>query len=178
METGNYTSDLLGTIQSHLAGLQGYDIMAMELIQNAEDAEATEVIFDVTDDALVIWNNSKFKYCGRLVDINCPFYQPDRTRSCDYHSIIKVANGQKKLDPDNIGRFGIGFVSTYQIADHPMIESAGVKLILFPERANWTGESIPVEEGTRFTLQWARDPNSQTRLALDLSPLAGSDIEK
>ena len=35
---GSYTANLLGNIRSHLAGLQGFDIMALELIQNADDA--------------------------------------------------------------------------------------------------------------------------------------------
>ena len=37
---GSYTASLLGNIRSHLAGLQGYDVMALELIQNADDAKA------------------------------------------------------------------------------------------------------------------------------------------
>lgn len=43
--SGSYTANLLGNIKSHLAGLQGYDVMALELIQNADDAgaEAVEV---------------------------------------------------------------------------------------------------------------------------------------
>jgi hypothetical protein len=36
--SGSYTANLLGNIRSHLAGLQGYDVMALELIQNADDA--------------------------------------------------------------------------------------------------------------------------------------------
>ena len=33
-----YEADLLGNIQQALAGLQGYGVMALELIQNADDA--------------------------------------------------------------------------------------------------------------------------------------------
>lgn len=38
-----YSHDLIGGIRSHLAGLQGYDVMALELIQNADDAKAESV---------------------------------------------------------------------------------------------------------------------------------------
>lgn len=38
--SGFYTANLLGNIRSHLAGLQGYDVMALELIRNADDAKA------------------------------------------------------------------------------------------------------------------------------------------
>jgi len=41
--SGSYTANLLGNIRSHLAGLQGYDVMALELIQNADDAKAEAV---------------------------------------------------------------------------------------------------------------------------------------
>lgn len=41
--SGSYTANLLGNIRSHLAGLQGYDVMALELIQNGDDAKAESV---------------------------------------------------------------------------------------------------------------------------------------
>ena len=48
-----YSLDLMGGIRSHLAALQGYDIMALELIQNADDAKAEAVVFDITDQAFL-----------------------------------------------------------------------------------------------------------------------------
>ena len=47
-KSGSYTANLLGNIRSHLAGLQGYDVMVLELIQNADDAKAESVVFDNT----------------------------------------------------------------------------------------------------------------------------------
>ena len=41
--SGRYSASLLGTIRSNLEGLQGYDVMALELIQNADDARAVSV---------------------------------------------------------------------------------------------------------------------------------------
>ncbi len=64
--SGSYTANLLGNIRSHLAGLQGYDVMALELIQNADDAKAESVVFDVTDQGLVVFNSGQFTYCGDL----------------------------------------------------------------------------------------------------------------
>jgi len=49
-----------------LAGLQGYDVMALELIQNADDAKAESVVFDITDRGLLVFNSGKFTYCGGL----------------------------------------------------------------------------------------------------------------
>ena len=50
MKRGSYTANLLGNIRSHLAGLQSYDVMALELIQNADDAKADKIVFDITHD--------------------------------------------------------------------------------------------------------------------------------
>ncbi len=38
--------------------------MALELIQNADDAKAESVIFDVTDLGLVVFDSGEFTYCG------------------------------------------------------------------------------------------------------------------
>ena len=174
-----YTSNLLGTIKSHLAGLQGYDVMALELIQNADDAKAKEIIFNITEQELVVWNSGEFTYCKQLDNSSCPLSESDDSYSCDFHRIVDVASGGKLSHPENIGRFGIGFVSTYQITDHPEIYSSGLKVILIPEKANVNYEDLKpeeVEKGTKFVLPWAFDP-SQTRKALRISPVTRNHID-
>lgn len=42
--SGSYTANLLGNNRCHLAGLQGYDVMALELIQNEDDAKAEAAV--------------------------------------------------------------------------------------------------------------------------------------
>ena len=69
--SGSYTANLLGNIRSHLAGLQGYDVMALELIQNADDAKAEAVVFNITDEGLLVINSGKFTYCGDLHSRPC-----------------------------------------------------------------------------------------------------------
>ena len=114
---GSYTANLLGNIRSHLAGLQGYDVMALELIQNADDAKADEIVFDITDEALVVRNNGEFSYCGDLrLQIRVKTQGKDWTTACDFHRIAEVGSGSKLQRSENIGRFGIGFVSTYQVS--------------------------------------------------------------
>ena len=175
---GSYTANLLGNIRGHLAGLQGYDVMALELIQNADDAGAEEVAFDITGEGLAVRNSGEFTYCGELDSSPCPH----RARSgydCDYHRIVDVGSGGKLLQSENIGRFGIGFLSTYQVCDHPEIRSAGIRLTLIPESGEWTVEE-PYEEpgGTTLFLPWAQDPASATRLALRVSHVDASHIAR
>src|SRR3546814_16041204 len=66
-----YEADLLGNIQQALAGLQGYGVMALELIQNADDAGALSLTFDVTDDSIFVRNGASFSTCG-LSEPRCP----------------------------------------------------------------------------------------------------------
>ena len=57
--------DHLGSIARTVRDLTGSTHLAYELIQNAEDAPgATRIRFDVTDKALVVWNDGLFSDCG------------------------------------------------------------------------------------------------------------------
>ena len=175
--SGSYTANLLGNIRSHLAGLQGYDVMALELIQNADDAKAESVVFDITDRGLLVFNSGKFTYCGDLHTRPCSFISSNNY-SCDYHRIADVGSGGKLSRGENIGRFGIGFVSTYQVTDHPEIRSSGVKLTLHPEEGQWFIEPFEQPEGTEFFLPWADDPNTEARLALGVSHVSAAHIDQ
>ena len=64
----DYKSRLIDTLRTHLSGLRGYDTMVLELIQNADDAKAKEMVFDVTENGLKVQNNAKFSYCGKIED--------------------------------------------------------------------------------------------------------------
>lgn len=175
--SGSYTANLLGNIRSHLAGLQGYDVMALELIQNADDAKAQEITFDITDRGLLIRNSGQFTYCGDLHSRPCGVIATNNY-SCDYHRIADVGSGGKLSNGENIGRFGIGFVSTYQVTDHPEIRSSGIKLTLRPEEGQWFIESFDEPHGTSFFLPWADDPNTEARLALGVSHVSAAHIDQ
>ncbi|WP_019139880.1 DUF3883 domain-containing protein [Noviherbaspirillum massiliense] len=175
--SGSYTANLLGNIKSHLAALQGYDVMALELIQNADDAKAESIVFDITDRGLFVTNSATFTYCGDLHTRPCGFLT-SHNYSCDYHRIADVGSGGKLSRGENIGRFGIGFVSTYQVTDHPEIRSSGVKLTLHPEVGQWFIEQIDQSNGTTFFLPWANDPNTEARLALGTSHISAVHIDQ
>lgn len=180
IQRGRYSANLLGAIRSHLEGLQGFEVMALELLQNADDAKAERIIFDVTKDALIVSNSGQFSRCG---DLSTPLCEWARRRdelgrdACDFHGITEVASGGKLRHPDNIGRFGIGFVSVYQITDHPEIQSNNTSVVLIPEDETFEYSEYDVTEGTRFFLKWAKDPDSSTRHALGASSISSDDIE-
>src|SRR5712671_1510530 len=88
--------------------------------------------------SLRVWNDELFLSCG-LSAPKCSWEIEARPsdgprKACDFHAISTVGSGNKYRDPSLIGRFGIGFVSVYQITDTPMIRSLGVQLELDPLR--------------------------------------------
>jgi hypothetical protein len=78
-----------------------------EILQNAEDAKATNITFDLQKDKLVIKHNG------------IPF------SSSDIDAITGISNIQndKKKDLEKIGKFGIGFKSVYAVTESPRIQS-------------------------------------------------------
>ena len=76
-----------------------------ELLQNAEDAQASEVSFLLTNDSIVFIHN------GRL-------FSPD-----DVDAITSIGSSAKKDDTTNIGEFGIGFKAVFSYTLTPAITS-------------------------------------------------------
>jgi len=76
-----------------------------ELLQNAEDTEATEVGFELQRDCL------SFEHNGR------PFTE------ADILGITDVGEGTKFDDVDTIGRFGVGFKAVFAYTESPRIWS-------------------------------------------------------
>jgi hypothetical protein len=78
-----------------------------ELIQNAEDAGATELAFELLDDRLEV------RHDGRAFT------------EADIRGLCGVGQGTKGGDLTQIGKFGIGFKSVYAYTDNPRIHGAG-----------------------------------------------------
>ncbi|MBW8191814.1 ATP-binding protein [Neiella marina] len=79
-----------------------------ELLQNAEDAEATEVSFQLLPDELMYEHNGR------------PFNQSD------IDAITDIGESSKRDDEDTIGRFGIGFKAVFVYTESPKIHSGNV----------------------------------------------------
>ena len=89
-----------------------------ELIQNADDAKATEVKFvidwrehgkeQLLTEELGCWQGPA------LLAYNNAVFSDE-----DFHNICQLAGESKLNDPLKIGRFGLGFCSTYYLTDVP-----------------------------------------------------------
>ncbi|TRY93648.1 hypothetical protein DNTS_021147 [Danionella cerebrum] len=104
-----------------------------ELIQNAEDAGATEVkfMFDETEYGVEsLWSQEMAQYQGTALYVyNDAVFTPE-----DWNGIQEIARSRKREDPLKVGRFGIGFNSVYHITDVPSIFSGDQIAMLDPHQ--------------------------------------------
>lgn len=119
-----------------------------ELLQNAEDEEAHNVEFKLTETELVFSHDAK-----KLFDFN------------DIRAISNFGdNHEKKEKPNAIGRFGIGFKSVYSITDKPRIISAGYDITISDYNIpQYTDRTIQNHfNGTRIILPFKDDIKHRT----------------
>lgn len=77
-----------------------------ELLQNAEDAGATEVFFELSPCSCAFEHNGTRHFNER-----------------DIRGITGIFNSAKADDPDKIGKFGVGFKSVFVYTDSPVVYS-------------------------------------------------------
>lgn len=80
-----------------------------ELLQNAEDAGATKVLFELEQDKLLFYHDGT-----RLFDYD------------DIDSITSIGNSTKKDDVNKIGKFGVGFKAVFAYTRNPQIHSGSI----------------------------------------------------
>jgi hypothetical protein len=160
----------LGFLNAKLRDLKGFDVLAQELIQNADDAKggnedegaraATKVVFDIRDDALVVSNDGHFTDCGEhdLDPDQCP-WQHSKGNRCDLHRFRETASGDKRNEEGTTGNFGIGFIAVYQITDAPELRTKNLHWVISPEKSQderiTERDCDPPYDGTEFRLPWA-----------------------
>ena len=160
-----YGVNFLNYLSQQLADLDDNKTLAHELIQNADDAKddtgklaATQITFDITDDALIVGNDAVF-------------------REDDFERLREVASASKRSESGDrtTGAFGVGFISVYQITDRPEIYSAGRHWTLRPEDQE-IDEGRSEDNGTTFRLPWAFE-ESPVRKGLRKPPVGKDSID-
>ncbi|XP_076101811.1 sacsin-like isoform X2 [Mytilus galloprovincialis] len=110
-----------------------------EIIQNAEDAEASQmkILFDerpVNSELSGGTKEKKFKKYFKGPAL-CVYNNAKFTKE-DWQGIQMINSSVKEYDPVKIGRFGLGFKSVFHITDYPMIISGNRMLVLDPHQKN------------------------------------------
>ena len=116
--------------------------IAKELLQNADDAEATEVNFCFDGRTHSVDSNSLF--FPEMLQAHGPALLVHNNRKFskeDFDNITKLAAATKKDQQLKIGKFGIGFCSVYHITDVPSFVS-GDTLTIFDPTMNYLKKEI------------------------------------
>ena len=171
--------DYIGKINQMLRDLEGDEILAYELIQNADDAKASVIRFDVTDQALIVDNDARFSDCDDDGE-ECVWEQEGKHR-CDFHRFQKIAGADKRIEEGTTGAFGVGFLSVYQITNRPQIYSGKRHWSIFIDRseAERIDERLlnPPYSETRLILPWANQENCPLRRRLGAPQITAARVQ-
>lgn len=138
---GQYES-LLDRLKSLLEGYTDGLSVPKELIQNADDAGATEVRFlydeRTNGDSLSHLIDEGMKECQgpALWSYNNAVFTDK-----DFENVVKLNAATKEDDTGKIGRFGLGFNSVYNLTDVPSFVSREFVVILDPH-TTYLGKAI------------------------------------
>ena len=122
---GGQQYDVAAAIRSFLQQMAEGNIdlgaaVIKELLQNADDANATEVGVILDERSIPTIDDSRFapiQVPSLLVRNNKPFTQKD------FAALLEVGKGHKLSNPTAAGRFGIGFNSVCFLTDTPLLFS-------------------------------------------------------
>ncbi|KAL1268265.1 hypothetical protein QQF64_033628, partial [Cirrhinus molitorella] len=136
-----------------------------ELIQNADDAGASTVVFIYDErhyETHSLWSTELGKYQGpALYAFNDAAFTEE-----DWEGIQRVGRSIKQDDPTKVGRFGIGFNSVYHITDLPCVFSSEHLAIFDPQKKMFGDD----EEGYRWSLNDEEDRESLLNLRDQFQP--------
>ena len=124
-----------------------------ELVQNADDAQATKIHF--IKDArrhptkqLFAESWAPLQGPALCVYNNRPFTEEDM------EGIQKLGEGSKNQDPSKTGQYGIGFSSVYHLTDAPSLVTAGEglpeTLCIFDPHCHYVPDATRAEPGMRY----------------------------
>ena len=121
-----------------------------EMVQNAEDAGASEIKFVIdwryhSTENLLTKEMEAWQGPALLVYNNAVFSDKD------FINICEIAGATKRIDPTKIGRFGVGFCSVYHITDVPSFISRNFYTVFDPnllylqERVNSVNPGLQID---------------------------------
>ena len=120
-----------------------------ELVQNADDAGATEIHF--------IWDTRKLPH-ERVIQYHAEevqgpalcVYNNKPFTADDLEGIQKLGIGSKADDLEKTGQYGIGFNAVYHLTDFPSFLSNDDTLCFFDPHCRYAPEATPDSPGERF----------------------------
>ncbi|CAG6005850.1 unnamed protein product [Menidia menidia] len=140
---------LTSRIKSILNAYPSEKEMLKELLQNADDAKATEIyfVFDPrTHPTDRIFDDKWIPMQGPALCVynNQPFTEDD------VRGIQNLGRGTKEANPGKTGQYGIGFNSVYHITDCPSFISNNDILCIFDPHAQYAPGATSMSPGRMF----------------------------
>ncbi|XP_015767810.1 PREDICTED: sacsin-like isoform X1 [Acropora digitifera] len=147
--------------------------IAKELIQNADDAGATEVRFlydeRTNEDALTCLIDAGMVECqGPALWV----FNDAEFRDEDFQNITKLSGGTKELHTEKIGKFGLGFNAVYNLTDVPMILSRNYFVVLDPNKFH-LGKVIRDKSKPGIKIDLNKHPNRLRSFRNQFKPFNG-----
>ncbi|KAK3578917.1 hypothetical protein CHS0354_035542 [Potamilus streckersoni] len=105
-----------------------------ELLQNAEDAGASEVKILYDDRCINKQEDNRNSIRKFLRGPALCFFNDATFTESDWRGIKMIYSSVKEDDPLKVGRFGLGFKSVFHITDHPVVLSGDRILFMDPHR--------------------------------------------
>lgn len=156
-----YSLSLLDFIKTRISVTKTEDedrskFVLRELVQNADDANASIIVLRFERDALYVANN------GRAFSTVGPDGQPG-----DFERAAQVLRRFKADEKESAGHFGSGFQTVYAITNRPEVHSNAISRALNPAEMSWENLSehryspyMAEEQGRKgvlFRLPWRDD---------------------
>ncbi|XP_003382551.1 PREDICTED: sacsin-like [Amphimedon queenslandica] len=130
-----------------------------EIIQNADDARATDVkffldfrTFKTLPPELISTTTDQEEIVQQFSGPALLSYNNASFKKEDWENIQRLQQSGKAKNPHKVGKFGIGFNSVYHITDLPVILSQNYCGFIEPQEIAWKGET-----GKGFTLEELKD---------------------
>ena len=139
-ESGQQVS-VTDRLRSILEAYSGNINVLKEMLQNADDARATEmkVVFDWREHPTQTLLNTELKdWQGPAI----LFYNNSTFSDKDFRNIVKIDGATKAEDGTTIGRYGLGFCTVYHFTDVPSFVSRNYVHIFDPQKRylrRWKG---------------------------------------
>ena len=144
-----------------------------ELIQNADDAGATEVKFlydkRTNEDALTCLIDEGMRGCqGPALWV----FNDSTFKDEDFVNITKINEATKVHDTEKIGRFGLGFNAVYNLTDVPMFVSRNY-FAVFDPHTSYLGKAIKSKRRPGIKIDLNRDVKKLQNFKNQFKPFNG-----
>ena len=163
------TSTLRRMLEDYTDGLA----IPKELVQNADDAGATEVRF--LYDERTHNDAKKYLFDEGMRECQGPAlwcYSNSMFTDSDLDNIIRLGSAAKKMDATKIGRFGLGFNVVYNLTDVPSFVTGNV-VVFFDPHTTHLGHSIHDKSKPGIKIDLRRNKTLLRKLSHQFQPYKG-----